>query len=1074
VNLSYKILVSLIIFVNVNLVAQVSEISLSNASNGQTFSTCQSLFLDSGGQTGEYSNNESYVITICPDSPGDVISIFFTVFSLDPTDLIAGPTSNADRIIIYDGDNTSATIVGEGTGDQYAQYIFKATPINPSGCLTIQFLSNNIGTGNFSFLATCTTPCADPIAGGRIIGGITNDSIRVCIGESVQFEQFNSFAQPGFNLQNYLWDFADGTTATGISSTHSYSEGGYYRVQLYVTDDNGCNNKNLIDLQVLVATQPNFDLFMKDTTICIGESLMLTAEPKLYENTWTSGVGSIEIENGCMYDSLTGISQDVDLLQTNFISGITITDISQIENICFEMEHTFIGDLIITLYCPNGQFTILHQQGGGGVFLGEAIDDNIAEINCDDPSTIGIPYNYCFSVNAPETWVDFINNNGIIGGTPLPEGSYAAVGDLTDLVGCPANGIWTLSVIDNFAADDGKVFSFELDLADELYADIISFTPQHSTPSDSSFWHFPVIHGSNLSADANSLLITPTSTGTFNYSFTIVNDFGCSNDASINVTVFEVQLPFTLQNQEVCAGVPFLVGGDFQPCQYTLRLEDSFGDGWNNNFIQVSVNGSNIGSYTITENDNNGEFLEIPLNLNQNDIVTFLFDGLGSWLTECSYQLIDCNGNIVFSDGGDFTAPQTTLQTHQVNMQGGEAGYSFSWTPANLFNNPTLPVPTATVYSNSTLTMSYFPTDHPACVVQDQLQVTILPDSYAGLDSIVGFCTNDPIIDLTQFLGLNISLNGTWTAPNGSFVTMPIDLSNNLQGAFTYSVGSTTCQDDAIITSSIVYEPEMQTNFTTIKDICIGQEAVFLNSAVFSNLQSMTFSLGDTSAVRDITGNYDSVVYIYPYIGTYDVNVNMISNNGCIYQDFYDDIIAVHAYPNANFNYTPDYIDVLNPILTVTDASTLNMSAYSWNFEGALTESSENITETITYPFIAGLFPIQLKITNEFGCQDSITKMIKINDISLIYFPNSFTPNDDEFNQTWKIVASGIKLDQFNLKIFNRWGQVIFETFDPEVGWDGTFGNVPVQNGMYTWVLEAIDANTNSTIEKQGHINLLR
>jgi len=60
------------------------------------------------------------------------------------------------------------------------------------------------------------------------------------------------------------------------------------------------------------------------------------------------------------------------------------------------------------------------------------------------------------------------------------------------------------------------------------------------------------------------------------------------------------------------------------------------------------------------------------------------------------------------------------------------------------------------------------------------------------------------------------------------------------------------------------------------------------------------------------------------------------------------------------------------------------------------------------------------------------------------------------------------------LKIFNRWGEVIFETNDSTIGWDGTFNNQTVPNGIYMWKLEAVDAITNTTIEKQGHITLIR
>lgn len=1069
----YKILF-IVTFLHNYLICQTPEVSLSSSSSGQTFNTCQTLFLDSGGQGSEYSNNEDFTITICPDNPDDVISIFFTVFDLDPTDEIAGPNSNADRVLIYDGPNTSATNVGNGGGNEYFQYIFKATPINTSGCITLRFISNGVGTGDFSFLATCTTPCSDPIAGGRILNGITNDSIRVCIGEPIQFEEFNSFAQPGFNLQNYSWDFADGQTANGLNVSHSFSEGGYYKVQLFVTDDNGCTNNNLIDLQVLVATKPNFDEFMSDTTICIGESLNLTATPLLYENTWTSGLGSVEVDDGCLYDSLTGISQDIALLQTNFISGVTITDISQIENICFEMEHTYIGDLIITLYCPNGQSTILHQQGGAGVYLGEAIDDDVAEINCDDPSTIGVPYSYCFSIDATETWVDYADNN-LISGDILPSGSYAPIENLNQLIGCPANGVWTLSVIDNFGADDGKVFSFQLDLADELYAEIISFTPEHSTSSDSSYWHFSTAaYATSISQDADQMTITPTAPGTYNYFYSVLNDFGCINDTSVTVSVFQVELPFELVDAQTCSGTEFPVGANFQPCNFTLKLIDSFGDSWNDNTLTVSVNnGSNI-TYTVLDTDNGGDFIDIPITLTQGDEISFTFNNIGNFDYECSYQLIDCNGNVLFQDGGNGNAPQTTTVNYIVNMQLGAEGYSFQWSPASIFDNPSISNPNATITQNTTITMNYFPDDHPACVVSDQMEAIIIPDSYAGMDAVIDTCVNFETIDLSTFLGPNYAVPGVWTNPSGSVVSMPINLTTSPQGVYTYSVGNGTCSDEALVTNLIKSEPNIQTNYTTDPDICIGESSIFTNNNTLQNLQSIQILMGDTSSMKDITLDYNIINYTYPYIGTFDLLVNMTSINGCQYQDFYDNIVTVHPYPEANFSYTPENVTILDPNLIVTDESSLGVVSYYWEFEGALNPFSNKSSENVNYPFQEGLYPITLYIEDGVGCRDSITKMIKVSQVPLIYFPNSFSPNNDENNQTWKIITSGIYLNNFNIKIYNRWGQVIFETRDPEIGWDGTYNNVPVQSGIYTWKLEAVDITTNETIEKNGFINLIR
>ena len=159
---------------------------------------------------------------------------------------------------VYDGPSTASPTLGTYTGNQLQGVVINATALNTSGCITLRFRSNTIGTGQFTASATCETPCATPFAGGIIAGGITTDSTVTCVGTPINFTNFGSSAQMGFNIVEYKWDFMDGTQAFGQNVTHSFDTPGQYLVQLFVTDDNGCGNTNLIDLQVLVATIPTF------------------------------------------------------------------------------------------------------------------------------------------------------------------------------------------------------------------------------------------------------------------------------------------------------------------------------------------------------------------------------------------------------------------------------------------------------------------------------------------------------------------------------------------------------------------------------------------------------------------------------------------------------------------------------------------------------------------------------------------------------------------------------------------------------------------------------------------------
>ncbi|MFM1932365.1 MAG: hypothetical protein RL226_1668, partial [Bacteroidota bacterium] len=249
-------------------------------SNG-VFQTCGGAFLDSGGQGGPgYSNNENLTCTICPDTPGDVITVDFITFDLDN----AGAQNTWDWMSIYDGDNTTAGTLGTYYGTDLQGLFVTATPLNTSGCLTFVFHSNANGTGNFGGTITCDTPCDRPTAVATYDAPLSH---RICVGDVINFDGSASFPGAGFTITEWLWDFADGTTDTsGPIVSHSWDEPGEYVVELYLVDDNGCSSTNRVSLQLLVSTYPSWSPFPDDTFLCLGEDACFEAFPNDYEVTW--------------------------------------------------------------------------------------------------------------------------------------------------------------------------------------------------------------------------------------------------------------------------------------------------------------------------------------------------------------------------------------------------------------------------------------------------------------------------------------------------------------------------------------------------------------------------------------------------------------------------------------------------------------------------------------------------------------------------------------------------------------------------------------------------------------------
>jgi gliding motility-associated-like protein len=176
--------------------------------------------------------------------------------------------------------------------------------------------------------------------------------------------------------------------------------------------------------------------------------------------------------------------------------------------------------------------------------------------------------------------------------------------------------------------------------------------------------------------------------------------------------------------------------------------------------------------------------------------------------------------------------------------------------------------------------------------------------------------------------------------------------------------------------------------------------------------------------------------------------------------------------PTAGIEVDPEYIDSSDPSTTVSNTSNGAVS-YLWN----MGDGGEPLTVfepgLYTYPlYQLDEYTILLLVTAENGCTDSTDVTVFIDNDVIIYVPNAFTPDDDAYNQTFEPVIASI-IDQYHLELYNRWGELIFESYNKNVGWDGTYNNVRVQDGTYTWKI-TISTNGTNKIVKYGHVSVIR
>lgn len=123
----------------------------------------------------------------------------------------------------------------------------------------------------------------------------------------------------------------------------------------------------------------------------------------------------------------------------------------------------------------------------------------------------------------------------------------------------------------------------------------------------------------------------------------------------------------------------------------------------------------------------------------------------------------------------------------------------------------------------------------------------------------------------------------------------------------------------------------------------------------------------------------------------------------------------------------------------------------------------------------AGNYTVTLFAYSENGCVDSMSTTVKIKEDIRVFVPNAFTPDGNQFNETFKPIIDGdYNPYDYSLLLFNRWGEIVFESRNADIGWDGTFNQAVVQDGVYVWKLHV--SSLDGTIEKDltGHVTLLK
>ncbi len=220
-----------------------------------------------------------------------------------------------------------------------------------------------------------------------------------------------------------------------------------------------------------------------------------------------------------------------------------------------------------------------------------------------------------------------------------------------------------------------------------------------------------------------------------------------------------------------------------------------------------------------------------------------------------------------------------------------------------------------------------------------------------------------------------------------------------------------------------------------------------------------------------VLGN--NALYCFNTEGNFSPTLIATSNSGCKDTVIQKNMITVYPAPKAGFSVYSIIANSLLPEMRLTNTET-GAITWSWNFGDGQTES-QTLNPVHRYAK-AGLYDIRQTVVNQHGCRDSTVMKIEIVDESSVYIPNTITPNTDRNNNYFIPVCSGDICDaDFEMSIFNRWGEKIFSSTSLSNPWDGRVSGNIVQNDVYVYVVVFRVKGSDTELKRfKGNVNVIK
>lgn len=610
----------------------------------------------------------------------------------------------------------------------------------------------------------------------------------------------------------------------------------------------------------------------------------------------------------------------------------------------------------------------------------------------------------------------YLWNTGATGSSltasPATTTTYSVVG--TDVNGCVSGNTATITVNPTLLVSAGN------------NTPVCEGSTINLTATTGIVWSWTGPGGYTSNAQNPSITnATPAMSGT--YSVTATDANGCQGNATTNVTVNALPAPTIGSNGPVCVNQTLSLnsGGG---TAYSWNGPGSFVSTQQNPTI-TGVTATAGGVYTVTVTDANLCVNTTTLNVVVNPL-----------------PVVSVTGS-------------TVCVNATINLTaGGGTGYSWSGPSGFISNQQNPSITNATNANAGTYVVTV--TDGNNCVNANVANVVVnpLPSVSATADEICAGKTTT--ITASGASTYNWSpATGLSSASSSSPVASPTTTT-------TYTVVGTDvngCQGMAVTTITVTPGPAAVVT-PTLSSGCAPVCATFSNTANGVGNYNWTFGNGQTSSSTNPTN-------CYTVAGNYTVTLTITDAQGCT--GVSTATVNVYPVPDADFSASPQPTTILDNTVHFHDETTggAMITSWDWNLGNGTTSIAQN--PSCLYGD-TGTYAVQLVVTSNHGCKDSVIHYIRVNDEFSLYVPNAFSPNADGVNDVFYAKGEGIR--DFKMYIYDRWGNQVFFSDDIYKGWDGRYqskGTEIVQEDVYVW---KIQCKTPKGEKKQlsGHVSLIK